>query len=255
MGRLMKLGLIESLIILTLIGYCYFGGSRLVGKIILTAATILLGGLMALFGQIYQTGADSWQLFAGWALLAFPWVLVGRFAPLWLLWAILVNGWIYLYSTVFPPLWWTFSSIETALWAGFFFNTILLILWEVGAMYFSRLEDRWAVRLVVIASGSVATMLVITAIIPGQIQDRFLQLLPSQRLYFRFSDYCQLFCPSRHPLFTKGNTVLFYEQANSASYLLCWSRHKKISSCYKMKFYDDSNLYQKMARIMLYLTV
>lgn len=52
MGRLMKLGLIESLIILTLIGYCYFGGSRLVGKIILTAATILLGGLMALFGQI-----------------------------------------------------------------------------------------------------------------------------------------------------------------------------------------------------------
>jgi len=165
MGRLMKLGLIESLIILTLIGYCYFGGSRLVGKIILTAATILLGGLMALFGQIYQTGADSWQLFTGWALLAFPWVLVGRFAPLWLLWAILVNVWTYLYSTVFPPLWWTFSSIETALWAGFFFNTILLILWEVGAMYFSWLEDRWAVRLVVIASGLVATMLVLVTLV------------------------------------------------------------------------------------------
>jgi len=67
--------------------------------------------------------------------------------------------------------------------------------------------------------------------------------------------YRQFFCPSRHPLFTKGNTVHFYEQGNFASYFLYRSRHKKISSCYKMKFYNNSNLYQKMARIMLYLTV
>ncbi|MBM9603358.1 DUF2157 domain-containing protein [Desulfopila inferna] len=165
LGRLTKLGLIESLIILSLIGYCYFGGSRLTGKIILTVAMILLGVLMALFGQIYQTGADTWQLFAGWALLAFPWVLIGRFAPLWLLWAVLVNFWVYLYNTTFPPLWWAFSSTETTLWTSFFFNTLLLILWEMGTKYFSWLEGRWAIRLLAVAGGTVATMIVIFTIV------------------------------------------------------------------------------------------
>lgn len=40
-------------------------------------AAVLIGGLFALIGQIYQTGANAWQLFALWALFQLPlfWVL------------------------------------------------------------------------------------------------------------------------------------------------------------------------------------
>ena len=36
-------------------------------------AAISVGGLLALIGQSYQTGADPWQLFALWAVLLLPW--------------------------------------------------------------------------------------------------------------------------------------------------------------------------------------
>ncbi len=36
-------------------------------------AAISVGGLLALIGQSYQTGADPWQLFALWAALLVPW--------------------------------------------------------------------------------------------------------------------------------------------------------------------------------------
>ncbi|MCL1477646.1 MAG: DUF2157 domain-containing protein [Marinobacter sp.] len=61
------------------------------GKVALLSTGLLLGGLLALFGQTYQTGADPWQLFFVWMLLLTPFALIGRFAPLWVLWAVLVN--------------------------------------------------------------------------------------------------------------------------------------------------------------------
>lgn len=45
-----------------------------------------MGALLALIGQIYQTGADIWQLFATWAALMLPVVLGTRTQELWLLW-------------------------------------------------------------------------------------------------------------------------------------------------------------------------
>ncbi|WP_373820267.1 GDYXXLXY domain-containing protein [Glaesserella sp.] len=38
-------------------------------------AAVITGGLFALIGQIYQTGADPWQLFALWSLLQIPLLL------------------------------------------------------------------------------------------------------------------------------------------------------------------------------------
>ncbi|MFM5464364.1 DUF2157 domain-containing protein [Aeromonas simiae] len=50
---------------------------------LLLFAGLNLGGLLALIGQTYQTGADPWQLFALWAALLLPWALLGRSAVLW----------------------------------------------------------------------------------------------------------------------------------------------------------------------------
>ncbi len=57
-----------------------------VGQAALILATLLTGGLLALFGQSYQTGADVHELFFGWALLALPFALAGLSGALWALW-------------------------------------------------------------------------------------------------------------------------------------------------------------------------
>ncbi|MVW71314.1 GDYXXLXY domain-containing protein [Bordetella sp. 15P40C-2] len=58
---------------------------------LLALAGLLLGALLALLGQTYQTGADTWELFAVWAGLLLPWALVGRTQVVWLLWMGVVN--------------------------------------------------------------------------------------------------------------------------------------------------------------------
>ncbi|MDA0285002.1 MAG: DUF4401 domain-containing protein, partial [Planctomycetota bacterium] len=73
------------------------GLDTLAGKAAQTAAAVLVGVFLAVFGQIYQTGADAYQLFVGWALLILPWVVMCRLAGLWLLWLTIVNLGITLY--------------------------------------------------------------------------------------------------------------------------------------------------------------
>ena len=51
-------------------------------------ALLAIGGLLAYFGQTYQTGADPWQLFAWWGLLALPLALALRSDVLWTPWAL-----------------------------------------------------------------------------------------------------------------------------------------------------------------------
>ncbi len=55
------------------------------------AAMLAAGGLFALIGQIYQTGADTWQLFALWAALTLPLALIARTRLCWLLWFVLAD--------------------------------------------------------------------------------------------------------------------------------------------------------------------
>lgn len=68
----------------------------------LLAAALATGGLLALVGQIYQTGADIWQLFASWSLLILPWALLSRSAACWGLFWIILNLALLRYFAVHP---------------------------------------------------------------------------------------------------------------------------------------------------------
>ena len=46
----------------------------------LIAASVLVGVLLAVIGQVYHTGADAYSLFAAWTLLILPWTLASRSA-------------------------------------------------------------------------------------------------------------------------------------------------------------------------------
>jgi uncharacterized membrane protein len=103
MGKLGKFALVEGALVITILGYALLAYQRkhkLVQQLLLLVASIITGSLLALFGQVYQTGADTWQLFANWALLIIPWVFIARLPALWLLWLGLINASIMLYTAV-----------------------------------------------------------------------------------------------------------------------------------------------------------
>lgn len=94
---LVKLAIVQA----GIVGCCVAAYQKkietLPGKAAITAAAVLVGVFLAVFGQVYQTGADAYQLFVGWALLILPWVIMCRLAGLWLLWLAIVNVGIYLF--------------------------------------------------------------------------------------------------------------------------------------------------------------
>ncbi|AUC77050.1 DUF2157 domain-containing protein [Olleya sp. Bg11-27] len=121
--KFIKIGLIEVLIIATT---CIVLFSKLnldIKNIILTGASILVGVLFAVFGQIYQTGANAYDFFLGWTVFITLWVGISNFAPLWLVFIILVNTTLILYTEQVANDW---SNIFN-LTLFFVVNTLFLI--------------------------------------------------------------------------------------------------------------------------------
>lgn len=79
LSRFEKLGLAAVLLLAALLLALWKGLDRPSGRLAFVSATILTGAFLAVFGQVYQTGADAWQLFATWAILTLPWMLTSRF--------------------------------------------------------------------------------------------------------------------------------------------------------------------------------
>jgi uncharacterized membrane protein len=162
LGRFEKLALVQGLVVAALAVVGWKGLDGAAGKAALFGAALLVGALLALLGQIYQTGADTFELFAAWGLAILPWALVARFAPLWVLWLAIANLAIVLYYTTFGGLLGLLFGPERLLWVLFAFDTAALVLWEsLAATGIHWLSGRWAPRLLALASGGLATALAI----------------------------------------------------------------------------------------------
>lgn len=68
----------------------------------LLAAGLGFGALLALYGQIYQTGADSWELFRAWLCVLLPLALIARQNSLWFCSWLVANLAFQLYYTTLP---------------------------------------------------------------------------------------------------------------------------------------------------------
>jgi len=166
MGRFAKFALVEMTLVITVFIYWKTTHSHpLLSKIALLSASILVGVLLAFYGQTYQTGADTWQLFATWTLMILPWTLLSRFSVQWLLWIGLLNLCAILYIDTYPELFrFLFRSESKVLWALFFINITALIFWESLQGKWSWLSGRWAVRLLALVSLFALTVIVIEMI-------------------------------------------------------------------------------------------
>lgn len=96
--KFIKIGLIEGLIVFTTLIVLFAKISLDVKNILLTGVSILVGVLFAVFGQIYQTGANAYDFFLGWTMFIALWVAISNFAPLWLVFITLINTTLILYS-------------------------------------------------------------------------------------------------------------------------------------------------------------
>ena len=166
LGRFAKFGLVEGLLLMTLIVVWRFGLESLAGKAALLAASLFVGALLALVGQTYQTGADTFELFAAWAMLILPWVLLARFAALWVMWLLLLNVAAILYYQTFGGLFDLLFGTEQLIWVLFGLNTVALVVWEsLAAKGIIWLRERWAPRLLATGSGGLITTLALYAVL------------------------------------------------------------------------------------------
>jgi hypothetical protein len=84
--------LVLQLVFLGVIGLAIWRGpDDLMGRTAGVSALFLIGPQLALVGQTYQTGANSWLLFAWWAAFGLPLVLGSRSAWGWVSWTVIVT--------------------------------------------------------------------------------------------------------------------------------------------------------------------
>jgi uncharacterized membrane protein len=149
MPTFLKFGVVQAVLLAAVFTASYLGFDTLGNKASLLAAAILTGALLALFGQTYQTGADAYELFLGWSALIAGWVVIGNFAPLWLLLLILLEAVVYLYwGQVVEASWFIFRSplLYEILFA---MNAAALAGWELLSLRnVSWATGRWIPRTV-----------------------------------------------------------------------------------------------------------
>ena len=177
MHRFFKLGLLEVAMLVSIGLAVWLSLDKLSGKIALAASGLLVGALIAVYGQVYQTGADSYQLFLTWALLVSGWVLISKFTPLWFLWILLFNLALSFYWSQI------IGEINYKLYLSLFLlNGGAILSWEIAhARGIEWLKSRWTPRLLVLPTFAVLAIPTITLIFSStreRSNDPWLYLMP-----------------------------------------------------------------------------
>ncbi|MBC7621674.1 MAG: DUF2157 domain-containing protein [Candidatus Saccharibacteria bacterium] len=134
MGRIGHFALLQGLVLIMGVGAALKPAAR--GALGLLAL-LGIGALFAYFGQTYQTGADPWQLFALWAVLALPLCWGVRSDVLWAPWALVVVTAISLWTHTFSGHRWGVEADQLS---------VHLAAWSVGLALIAALNplcNRW----------------------------------------------------------------------------------------------------------------
>lgn len=158
--KFVKIGLIEGLLIITVLALLFFKLDEIIKNIILFGASVLVGVLFAVFGQIYQTGANAYDFFLGWTVFISLWVFISGFTPLWLFYLVLINTTFILYSEQVANNW-SFVFVLTLL---FLFNVIIFI----STIYLGKKNiPKWFLNIIGLGAVCYAT----TGLIDGVFED------------------------------------------------------------------------------------
>lgn len=85
-----RIGIVAGAMISATLAGGYLGDS-VAGRAASLLGGLLFGPLLAVFGQVYQTGADPWELFAWWTVVLAAYGVLARFVGTWIVALILFH--------------------------------------------------------------------------------------------------------------------------------------------------------------------
>ncbi|WP_276498731.1 DUF2157 domain-containing protein [Pontibacter litorisediminis] len=180
MHKFVKLGLLEFLLLATTLAALLPKFSKTIRNVLLTGSAVLVGVLFAVYGQIYQTGANAFDFFWGWTYCVVLWVLVANFQPLWFIFLALLNTTFILYTQQVATHW-SFALVLDAL---FVLNAAAVVVWEVLAVKGKvNVQHRWFPRIVGLAAIVFITISMISLLFSNFEEDYGLALLLGCGMY------------------------------------------------------------------------
>ena len=96
--KFLKLGLVLTLLCIVMLINVSLKKDTLLYIITLWIMIFCMGVELAIFGQVYQTGADAYNLFLTWSFFALGLVFITKSSVIWFTYLILINMTLYLYT-------------------------------------------------------------------------------------------------------------------------------------------------------------
>lgn len=158
MHKFVKLSIVELLLIISILFAIGYRKNTIISGILLTTSSLLVGAMFAVFGQVYQTGANAFDFFLGWTIFISLWTFTVRFEFLYILFFILIHLCIRFYTEQLAFYW----SETTELFYHLLISTIYYLFFSITA---SRLEwKNWYIQLVTLLTFFFATIAISIAI-------------------------------------------------------------------------------------------
>lgn len=244
MHRFMRIGLMQFLVAVPFAYAALKGVDSRSGYLCLLAGGVLIGPLLAVHGQTYQTGAELWELFRLWAAFLLVPAAVGRRTALWFLcWLTACTSALLYLSGIQMEMSHSLYALQNPLFL--FCQVLVWALWEGAARLRGGrhpwLRERWFPRTMA-ATGLLGLSLLImdiirtshlrmeyfgsAALLPGILL--YLVLLPTVLFFYRkktpdlFILSCAVFSLCACLIALLFNMELFFEAGIGTAALL-WS--------------------------------
>lgn len=164
LSRYNKFAIAQAAIIVSLLPLLKANLQQPAGQAAMFAACLLVGALLALVGQTYQSGADTYELFLVWAVMITPWVLLAAMPALWLLLLVLFNVSLFL-ALQNLAIHGLFGPFADPSWAVFALNASAAVLWIACTQRQPATRIlRWGERVISVYSLLVITYLAVSYI-------------------------------------------------------------------------------------------
>jgi uncharacterized membrane protein len=152
MSTILKFALLQTMILLTLVGYSQTKSYSSISTALLFLLALLIGALLALFGQTYQTGKDPWQLFAWWTVLVIPLAVLSKSSSLWILVLALANLSLSLYLQVRHGIFGYLFRDENEVLIFAILNATAAVVFELLYSFKKQIKSRYAGQLALVAA-------------------------------------------------------------------------------------------------------
>ena len=169
-GRMGRFALLQGMFAAACVGAFAVPKARVP---LLLLALLAIGGLFAYFGQTYQTGADPWQLFALWAVLALPLCFVARSDVLWTPWMLVLSTAVTLWMQAHVRHSWRIDSSDLSIFLSGWLAVLLACAFVSPLLARWTGAGSWALRLGLVLATILITGTAVSALFGNDIESPY----------------------------------------------------------------------------------